>query len=51
VRHSELPVLVLTATAARSGNGSEQDILASGATRVAYKPIKAQELLALLDSI
>jgi len=50
-RHSDLPVLVLTATAARSGNGSEQDILASGATRVAYKPIKARELLKLLDDL
>ncbi len=50
-RRLELPVLVLTATAAGSGDGSEQDILASGATRVAYKPIKAQELLGLLESM
>jgi len=50
-RRIDLPVLVLTATATSSGDGSEQDILAIGATRVAYKPIKAQELLALLGSM
>jgi len=50
-RHSDLPVLVLTATAAGSGDDPEQDILASGATRVAYKPIKARELLALLETL
>jgi DNA-binding response OmpR family regulator len=43
-RGMELPILVLTGTV-NSSTGTRDEVIAAGATDVAYKPINAQELL------
>lgn len=46
-RGSDLPVLVL-ATPWTRGEGSEQDLLAAGASAVAFKPVDRAHLLGLI---
>ncbi len=50
VRHMAIPVLVLTASL-NPANGNEQRVLDAGADCVARKPVKAPELLKLLQQI
>ncbi len=50
VRHMDTPVLVLTASL-NPTNGDEQRVLDAGADCVARKPVKAPELLKLLQQI
>ncbi|HED51920.1 MAG TPA: response regulator [Gammaproteobacteria bacterium] len=50
VRHMDTPVLVLTASL-NPANGDEQRVFDAGANCVARKPVKAPELLKLLQQI
>ncbi len=50
VRHMDIPVLVLTASL-NPANGNGQRVLDAGADCVARKPVKAPELLKLLQQI
>ncbi|GMQ89197.1 MAG: response regulator [Gammaproteobacteria bacterium] len=50
VRELDIPVLVLTASL-NPANGDEQRVLDAGANRVARKPVKAPELLKLLQQL
>jgi len=50
VRKLDIPVLVLTASLNHAG-GDEQRILDAGADRVSRKPVKAPELLELLQQL
>jgi len=50
VQKLDIPVLVLTASL-NPANGDEQRVLDAGANRVARKPVKAPELLKLLQQL